>query len=110
MGKYDSLKPRLDVHQVITAKIVERIEQGAGEFQMPRHRPGLSFAIPKNALTGQPRAPESTPARPATVKDTPESGEQARRHDVTQSAEHAGVKSIEDRMVGGVFNIMQISQ
>ncbi len=34
----------------------------------------------------------------------------ARRHDVTQLVEHAGVKLIEDRMVGGVFNIMQISQ
>ena len=54
MGKYDPLKPRLDVHQAVTDKIVARIEQGAGEFQMPWHRPGLSFAIPKNALTGQP--------------------------------------------------------
>ena len=35
-------------------KIVARIEQGAGNIQMPWHRPGLSFAIPKNALTGQP--------------------------------------------------------
>ena len=59
MGKYDPLKPRLDVQQAITAKIVKRIEQGAGEFQMPWHRPGLSFAIPKNALALQPRAPES---------------------------------------------------
>ena len=51
MGKYDPLKPRLDVHQEVTDKIVARIEQGAAEFQMPWHRPGLSFAIPKNALT-----------------------------------------------------------
>ena len=50
MGKYDPLKPRLDVQQAMTAKFVERIEQGSGEFQMPWHRPGLSFAIPKNAL------------------------------------------------------------
>jgi len=53
MGKYDPLKPRLDVHQAVTDKIVERIEQGAGEFQMPWHRPGLSFAIPENAATGK---------------------------------------------------------
>ena len=52
MGKYDPLKPRLDVHQAVTDKIVARIEQGAGEFQMPWHRPGLSFAIPENAATG----------------------------------------------------------
>ncbi len=51
MGKYDPLKPRLDVHQAITDKIVARIEAGAGEFQMPWHRPGLSFAIPENAAT-----------------------------------------------------------
>ena len=53
MGKYDPLKPRLDVHQAITDKIVAHIEQGAGEFQMPWHRPGLSFAIPENASTGK---------------------------------------------------------
>jgi antirestriction protein ArdC len=52
MGKYDPLKPRLDVHQAVTDKIVACIEQGAGEFQMPWHRPGLSFAIPENAATG----------------------------------------------------------
>ena len=53
MGKYDPLKPKLDVHQAITDKIVAHIEQGAGEFQMPWHRPGLSFAIPENAATGK---------------------------------------------------------
>jgi antirestriction protein ArdC len=51
MGKYDPLKPRLDVHEAVTAKIVAAIEAGAGEFQMPWHRPGVSFSIPKNALT-----------------------------------------------------------
>jgi antirestriction protein ArdC len=51
MRKYDPLKPRLDVHEAITAKIVAAIEAGAGEFQMPWHRPGISFTIPKNALT-----------------------------------------------------------
>jgi antirestriction protein ArdC len=49
---YDtSTKPRLDVHDAITAKIVAAIEAGAGEFQMPWHRPGVAFTIPKNALT-----------------------------------------------------------
>lgn len=48
---YDGLKPRLDVHQAITDKIVAAIEAGAGEFQMPWHRPGVAFTLPKNALT-----------------------------------------------------------
>lgn len=52
MGKYDPLKPKLDVHQAITDKIVKAIEAGAGTFEMPWHRPGISFDIPKNALTG----------------------------------------------------------
>ena len=49
--KYDPLKPRLDVHQAITDKIVKAIEEGAGTFEMPWHRPGVSFDIPKNAHT-----------------------------------------------------------
>lgn len=53
MGKYDPDKPRLDVHEAITTKIIAAIEAGAGEFQMPWHRPGVSFTIPKNALTEQ---------------------------------------------------------
>ena len=48
---YDRLKPKLDVHEAITAKIVAAIEAGAGEFQMPWHRPGVAFTIPRNALT-----------------------------------------------------------
>jgi len=51
--KYDPLKPRLDVHQAITDKIVKAIEEGAGTFEMPWHRPGVSFDIPKNAHTGK---------------------------------------------------------
>ncbi len=51
---YDALKPRIDVHEAITAKIVAAIEAGAGEFQMPWHRPGVAFTIPKNALTEKP--------------------------------------------------------
>jgi antirestriction protein ArdC len=46
-----STKARVDVHEAITAKIVSAIEAGAGEFQMPWHRPGVAFTIPKNALT-----------------------------------------------------------
>jgi len=45
-------KPRHDVEADITAKIVAAIKAGAGEFQMPWHRPGLSFDLPVNALTG----------------------------------------------------------
>ena len=51
LHKYDQLKPKLDVHEAITAKIIAAIEAGAGEFQMPWHRPGVAFTIPKNALT-----------------------------------------------------------
>jgi antirestriction protein ArdC len=50
-GDDTSTKPRVDVHDAITAKIVAAIEAGAGEFQMPWHRPGVAFTIPKNALT-----------------------------------------------------------
>jgi antirestriction protein ArdC len=49
--KYEPLKPKLDVHEAITAKIVAAMEAGAGEFQMPWHRPGVAFTLPKNALT-----------------------------------------------------------
>lgn len=59
---YDALKPRgepearqrLDVHEAITQKIVAAIEAGAGAFEMPWHRPGVTFTIPKNALTEKP--------------------------------------------------------
>lgn len=52
-NRYDPLKPRLDVHQAITDKIITAIEAGAGKFEMPWHRPGVAFTIPKNALTGK---------------------------------------------------------
>ncbi|RTL63055.1 MAG: DUF1738 domain-containing protein, partial [Hyphomicrobiales bacterium] len=48
-------RQRLDVHEAITAKIIAAIESNAGgelgTFQMPWHRPGTSFSIPRNALT-----------------------------------------------------------
>jgi antirestriction protein ArdC len=54
--QYDALdkpaEPRLDVHETITRKIVAAIEAGAGTFEMPWHRPGIDFSIPKNAFTG----------------------------------------------------------
>ena len=63
MGKYKPLntsahadastRERVDVHDAITNKIVAAIEAGAGTFEMPWHRPGVSFTLPKNALTGQ---------------------------------------------------------
>lgn len=49
--KYEPLKPRLDVHDAITQKIVAAIEAGAGTFEMPWHRPGVAFTLPVNALT-----------------------------------------------------------
>lgn len=53
MGKLRASESRLDVHEAVTAKIIASIEEGAGEFQMPWHRPGVSFELPKNALTTQ---------------------------------------------------------
>jgi antirestriction protein ArdC len=47
----DTSRQRLDVHAAITEKIVAAIRAGAGDFQMPWHRPGVAFTIPKNALT-----------------------------------------------------------
>jgi len=43
---------KVDVHESITSKIVAAIEAGAGEFEMPWHRPGVSFTVPRNAVTG----------------------------------------------------------
>lgn len=44
-------RQKIDVHQAITQKIVAAIEAGAGTFEMPWHRPGVAFTIPKNAST-----------------------------------------------------------
>ena len=57
--KYEPLKakdakPRLDVHEAITQKIVAAIEAGTGTFEMPWHRPGVAFTIPRNAATSKP--------------------------------------------------------
>lgn len=43
---------RFDVHRAITEKIVQAIEEGAGEFVMPWHRHGAGIGRPTNALTG----------------------------------------------------------
>lgn len=43
---------RIDLHQVIADKIVAAIAAGAGTFEMPWHRRGTSYVLPKNALTG----------------------------------------------------------
>jgi len=53
---YDPIKAadtraKIDVHDAITAKIIAAIEAGAGTFEMPWHRPGVAFTIPKNAAT-----------------------------------------------------------
>lgn len=46
-----SQRQKVDVHEAITHKIVAAIEAGAGTFEMPWHRPGVAFTIPKNAST-----------------------------------------------------------
>jgi len=47
-------RTRLDVHQAVTDKIIAAIEAGAGTFEMPWHRPGVAFTIPRNAATEKP--------------------------------------------------------
>ena len=47
-------KSRLDIHEMVTNKIIAAIEAGAGEWKMPWHRPGTSFSIPRNATTDKP--------------------------------------------------------
>lgn len=44
-----STKPRRDIHAELTDCIVEAIEQGAGDFQLPWHRMAVR---PTNAVTG----------------------------------------------------------
>ncbi len=44
-------RQKIDVHEAITQKIIAAIQAGAGTFEMPWHRPGVAFTIPKNAST-----------------------------------------------------------
>ena len=48
-----SFSGRYDVHQAITARIIEAIEAGSGEFVMPWHRAGPGISRPTNAATGK---------------------------------------------------------
>ncbi|MFM9938651.1 MAG: ArdC family protein [Hyphomicrobiaceae bacterium] len=52
----DHSEPRqkIDVHEAITQKIIAAIEAGAGTFEMPWHRPGVAFTLPRNASTDKP--------------------------------------------------------
>ena len=43
---------RIDVHQAITDRIIAAIEQGAGEFKLPWHRPAGSITRPVNIQSG----------------------------------------------------------
>lgn len=47
-------KPKFDVYQAITEKIIAAIEAGAPEYHMPWHRSQASVARPVNAVTGKP--------------------------------------------------------
>ena len=44
---------RIDIHDRVTQSIIAAIEAGVDDWTMPWHRPGTSFAVPRNALTGQ---------------------------------------------------------
>lgn len=41
----------MNIQETITNKIIEAIEQGAGEFVMPWHRSGVSAALPHNPIS-----------------------------------------------------------
>ena len=47
------MSQRIDVHQHITDRIIAAIEQGAGEFKLPWHRPAGSIARPTNIESGK---------------------------------------------------------
>ena len=47
------MSQRIDVHQPITDRIIAAIEQGAGEFKLPWHRPAGSIARPTNIESGK---------------------------------------------------------
>ena len=42
------MSQRIDVHQAITDRIIQAIEQGAGDFKLPWHRPAGSITRPTN--------------------------------------------------------------
>ena len=46
-----STKPRFDVYQAVTDKIVEAIEAGAGEYVMPWHGRRVADGRPTNPAT-----------------------------------------------------------
>lgn len=47
------MSQKIDVHQHITDRIIAAIEQGAGEFKLPWHRPAGSIARPTNIESGK---------------------------------------------------------
>lgn len=47
------MSQRIDVHQHITDRIIAAIEQGAGKFNLPWHRPARSIARPTNIESGK---------------------------------------------------------
>ena len=47
------MSQRIDVHQPITDRIIAAIEQGAGKFKLPWHRPAGSIARPTNIESGK---------------------------------------------------------
>ena len=47
------MSQKIDVHQHITDRIIAAIEQGAGAFKLPCHRPAGSIARPTNIESGK---------------------------------------------------------
>ncbi len=47
------MSQRIDVHEQITNRIIAAIEQGAGEFKLPWHRPAGSITRPVNIQSGK---------------------------------------------------------
>ncbi len=47
------MSQRIDVHEQITNRIIAAIEQGAGDFKLPWHRPAGSIKRPVNIQSGK---------------------------------------------------------
>lgn len=52
-NRRNSSKPRRDIHQQVTDNIIQAIEAGAGDWQMPWHRSGEGLNRPVNIDTKQ---------------------------------------------------------
>jgi len=48
-----TMRKTADLYETVTAKIIAAMEAGAGDWEMPWHRPGTSFTLPVNVSTAK---------------------------------------------------------